>query len=143
MEKLLSDVVQEVLQLEADHMEWEVSILLVDDEEIRSLNREYRGIDRPTDVLSFAMAEDVEDLDFPEFMVPEDNYILGDIVISVETAQKQGREFGHSLEREMGYLAVHGMLHLLGYDHETEVERAQMRKKEEEVLLNLGLFREE
>ncbi|MCR6544029.1 rRNA maturation RNase YbeY [Dehalobacterium formicoaceticum] len=143
MEKLLSDVVAEVLKAEAEHMEWEVSILLVDDREISSLNRNYRGIDRPTDVLSFAMEEDLAGVDLPEFIVPEDNPILGDIVISVETAQRQGEEYGHSLEREMGFLTVHGMLHLLGYDHETEDERTEMRGKEEKVLLKLGLFREE
>ena len=96
----------------------EVSVSFVNDERIHELNKEYRDVDRPTDVLSFPMGEDgVYDLNNETGA-----YILGDIVISLETALKQASAYGHSLEREIGFLTVHSMLHLLGYDHETSQE---------------------
>lgn len=115
----------------------EVSVLLVDDAEIRRLNLQYRGIDSATDVLSFAM---MEGEDFPE-LTELDVVPLGDIVISLERAKAQGEEYGHSFEREVAFLTVHGMCHLLGYDHETEAERKIMREREESVLAKLGLVR--
>jgi len=110
----------------------EASILIVDNNYIQELNLIYRGQTTPTDVLSFAMnelGEDEPDIDFSG----EVN-VLGDIVISLEKALEQSQEYGHSLERELGYLVVHGMLHLLGYDHETEGERKLMRELEEKIL---------
>lgn len=110
----------------------EASILIVDNNYIQELNLIYRGQNTPTDVLSFAMnelGEDEPDIDFSG----EVN-VLGDIVISLEKALEQSQEYGHSLERELGYLVVHGMLHLLGYDHETEGERKLMRELEEKIL---------
>lgn len=139
MEKLLYQTANEVIHEEQPDMDPEISLLLVDDGAIQVLNRDYRGIDRPTDVLSFAMEDEREDM--PEFFVPEDNNILGDIVISLETAQRQAEEYGHSLEREICFLMVHGMLHLLGYDHGEESGRREMRAKEERILGRLGLFR--
>lgn len=141
MEKLLYDVANEVVRDEELNMDPEISLLLVDDQEIQSLNNTYRGINHPTDVLSFAMEDEIEGEDVPKFMILEENNILGDIVISLETAQRQAEEYGHSLEREMGFLTVHGMLHLLGYDHCTESESVKMRAQEEKILLQLGLFR--
>jgi len=141
MEKLLYDVANEVVQTEELNMDPEISLLLVDDQEIQSLNNKYRGINHPTDVLSFAMEDEIEGEDIPDFVVLEENNILGDIVISLETAQKQAEEYGHSLEREVGFLTVHGMLHLLGYDHCTEEESAKMRAQEERILAQLGLSR--
>jgi len=120
--------------------ETEVSLVLVDEEEIRSFNREYRGVDRPTDVLSFALNEGTSDepgYEAPEEMEP----VLGDIIISLETAEDQGRDYGHGLAREVAYLAVHGMLHLLGYDHQDEEARTEMRLMEERVLKDVGLDR--
>lgn len=117
--------------------EAEVSLTLVDNERIHALNRDYRGVDRPTDVLSFALQEETEE---PEIVDFEDD-LLGDIIISVERARAQAEEYGHSLERELVYLAVHGTLHLLGYDHETEEEKAEMRHQEETVMNRIGLFR--
>lgn len=141
MEKLLCDVVNTVIQTEKPDLDPEVSILLVDDQEIQSLNNTYRGLDQPTDVLSFAMEEDMAGDEVPDFFVSEDNNILGDIVISLETAARQAEEYGHSFEREAAFLTVHGMLHLLGYDHCTEEDRVEMRSREEEILTRLGLSR--
>ena len=114
-----------------------MSLMLVDDQRIHSLNLEYRGVDRPTDVLSFALQEESEE-------EPDSDYeddMLGDIVISAERAREQAEEYGHSFEREIVYLAVHGTLHLLGYDHEEEQDKQEMRSKEEEVMARLGLER--
>lgn len=123
----------------------EVDVTIVDDEEIHTLNREYRGMDKPTDVLSFALDDDGEEDDEPELNFagcePEE-HLYGDIIISAETAQRQAEEYGHGLEREMTYLAVHGMFHLLGYDHMTEEEKAVMRAKEEEALRAINLSEE-
>jgi probable rRNA maturation factor len=115
----------------------EISLMFVDDEQIQEMNRDYRQMDRSTDVLSFALCEDTTE---PEFHNEED-HLLGDIVISLETAKRQAEEYGHSLEREVAYLATHGCLHLLGYDHLTEDEQKEMRLKEEEVLNQIGLIR--
>jgi len=115
----------------------EVSLMLVDDLRIHALNREYRGVDRPTDVLSFALQEEMEEEPESEF---EDD-MLGDIVISVPRARAQAEEYGHSFERELVYLAVHGTLHLLGYDHEEAAEKEAMRHKEEEVMTVIKLVR--
>lgn len=139
MQKLLEKGLSAVLSLCDESDEAEVSLSLVTDDQIRQLNRDYRGIDRPTDVLSFALKED--NPQDPQVFGVQDN-LLGDIVISVERAQCQADEYGHSFERELLYLAIHGILHLLGYDHETEEERVTMRTKEEEVLDFLGLQRD-
>ncbi len=116
----------------------EVSIVLCDDPYIHALNRDYRGKDQPTDVLSFALnegeAEQIID-------GPAEN-LLGDIIISLDTAACQAEEYGHSLEREIAYLTVHGMLHLLGYDHEEEADKCEMRTEEEHILELLGIKRE-
>lgn len=117
----------------------EVSLTLTDDAHIWELNRTYRGVDRPTDVLSFALQE--QDEEEPDIFGYED-HTLGDIVISVERAREQAVEYGHSLEREIVYLAVHGTLHLLGFDHETDAEKEMMRQKEEAVMAILKLGRE-
>lgn len=116
----------------------EVVVTFVDDAEIKKLNNEFRNIDKSTDVLSFPLGEDGEyDLN------PETGaYSLGDVVISVEHAVAQSEEYGHSFERELAYLTVHSMLHLLGFDHVNGGEEAAlMRKTEEEVMTVLGLTR--
>ncbi len=117
----------------------EVSVSLVNDKEIHALNKEYRNIDRPTDVLSFPLGENgIYDED-PDTSA----YLLGDIVISFETALKQAKIYGHSLEREVGFLTVHSMLHLLGYDHEeSSLQERIMREKEEAILSELGISRD-
>ncbi|MEC0369899.1 rRNA maturation RNase YbeY [Paenibacillus chibensis] len=125
----------------------EVALTFVDDEQIHELNKEYRGIDRPTDVLSFAMNEFTdEELDIV-YELEEDEELqdmpdmLGDIIISVNRAQAQSEEYGHSLERELGFLFVHGFLHLLGYDHQDQESEAEMMGKQEAVLAEVGLIR--
>ena len=114
----------------------EVEVTFVDDEQIKEYNNEYRNIDKSTDVLSFPLGEDgVYDTN-PE----TNNKMLGDIVISGEHAISQGELYGHGLRREIAYLTVHSMLHLLGYDHVDEgIEKAKMREKEETILTKLGL----
>ena len=116
----------------------EVSVTFVDDEEIRRLNKQYRNIDRSTDVLSFPLGENgVYDIN-----MDTGAKLLGDIVISVPHAIDQAERYGHSLQREIGFLTVHSMLHLLGYDHEGGgIESVRMREKEETVLTKLGLKR--
>lgn len=112
----------------------EVSVVFVSNEYIHQLNLEYRGVDSPTDVLSFALEEGEPMPDAGE------EKILGDVVISLERAASQAGEYGHSFHREVAYLTTHGVLHLVGYDHQTDEEKAVMRRKEEAVLeaLNLG-----
>lgn len=139
LEQRLQDGLNAVAKLhDLDDMT-EVDITIVDDEEIHQLNRDYRGVDRPTDVLSFALDEDDEDE--PELLEGQ-LHLLGDIIISAETATRQAEEFGHGLEREIVYLAVHGLLHLLGYDHMVEEDKAIMRAKEEEALRAINLSEE-
>lgn len=108
----------------------EVSVVVTDDAKIQALNRQYRGIDRPTDVLSFPQEEGTTAFPRP----PGAPRQLGDIVISYDRVKAQAREYGHSERRELAYLAVHGLLHLLGFDHETEPERQRMRTAEEAAL---------
>lgn len=134
---MLNQAIQEAIRRSDGPEEAEVSLMLVDDQRIHALNLEYRGVDRPTDVLSFALQEETEEEPDLEF---EDD-LLGDIVISAERAREQAEEYGHSFERELVYLAVHGTLHLLGYDHEEEQDKLEMRNKEEEVMAKLGLER--
>ncbi len=125
-----------VLKLENFEGSVEVSVTLVNNAQIRELNSQYRDKDRVTDVLSFPMGENgVYDVD-PNTGAK----LLGDIVISMETAVEQADRFGHSLQREVGYLTAHSMLHLLGYDHEDNgLQRIRMREKEEQVMTQLGL----
>ena len=119
---------EEALTLEGRSLDTELSVSFVDMEEIHQLNNQYRGVDRPTDVLSFPMFEDEN---------------LGDVVICREKAEEQAKEFGHSYERELIYLFTHSIFHLLGYDHEVEEEKKEMRAKEEAVMTRLGISREE
>lgn len=119
----------------------EVSVVVADDQRLHELNRAYRGVDRATDVLSFPLFE-VEELR-EALESREAPLALGDVVISVERAASQGSDFGHGIRRELAFLAVHGLLHLLGYDHETDAERAEMRAREEQILSTLGLSRDE
>ena len=140
--KLLQEGLNSVARLNDLSEEAEVDVTIVDDEEIHTLNREYRGMDKPTDVLSFALDEDMADSDEPELVGGPEEHLFGDIIISAETALRQAEEYGHGLEREMTYLAVHGMFHLLGYDHMTEEEKMVMRAKEEEALRAINLSEE-
>lgn len=127
-----------VLELENFEGSAEVDVSLVDNALIQEINREQRQLDLPTDVLSFPLGEGGQYDKNPATGA----YMLGDIVLSVERAQVQAEEYGHSFQREVGYLTVHSMLHLLGYDHvEGGLEAVRMREKEEAVMLSVGLPR--
>ncbi|MBT1251334.1 rRNA maturation RNase YbeY [Bacillus licheniformis] len=117
----------------------EVSVTIVNNEEIQKINKEYRGKDYPTDVISFALEEDGEGE--VEIIGADMPPVLGDIIISVDKAREQAEEYGHSLMRELGFLTVHGFLHLLGYDHMTEEEEKEMFTKQKEILNRYGLSR--
>lgn len=136
LETFLERVVSKALAAEG-LARGEVSVVVTGDDEIQALNRAYRGIDAPTDVLSFPLDEPSE-APVGEQGPPLPVH-LGDVVISLQRARVQAEEYGHSLRREIGFLAVHGVLHLLGYDHETEEEQRAMRAREEAVLALLGL----
>ena len=116
----------------------EVSITLTNNAYIHELNKKYRQIDRPTDVLSFALNESDE----PEVEDGPEINVLGDIIISVERAEEQAAEYGHSVRRERAFLTVHGMLHLLGYDHMEEADRLEMEAEQKYVMEQLGIPRE-
>ena len=121
----------------------EVSVVLCDNARIKELNRDYRGIDESTDVLSFPQEElgEGEDVILQRSPELDELVVLGDVVISLEKAVEQAQSYGHSFEREVGFLLVHGLLHLLGMDHGTEEEQRQMREKEEQILTKLQLAR--
>ena len=120
----------------ADEATVEVALLFVSDEEMRALNLQFRGKNKPTDVLSWAQNEGES---FPQFADFAEENILGDIAIAVETAHRQARERHHSLQREIEFLCVHGALHLLGYDHQTSGERRAMWKWQEEIVARLAV----
>lgn len=122
-------------------------LLFVDAEEIRTLNSQHRGKDSVTDVLSFPTLENIcgkelKKADFPYDIDEDGNLFIGSVVICRERAKEQAEEFGHSYERELNYLLVHGLCHLLGYDHEEEADKRAMREKEERVLKKMGITRE-
>ncbi|MFM1538435.1 MULTISPECIES: rRNA maturation RNase YbeY [Helcococcus] len=132
LENKIEQALVETLKNTGYGTDYEISISVVDAEEIKQLNAEYRGNDNVTDVLSFPL--------FEREYIPEEG-MLGDIVICSERVKEQAKEFGHSEEREFVYLAVHSMLHLLGYDHMEEDEKIEMRSKEKEIMKNLGIFK--
>lgn len=127
--------IEEVLRVEKIEKNVEVSLSIVDKDEIHILNRDYRDVDRPTDVLSFPMDEEGFDNEGNPIL------LLGDIVICLDVARDQAADFGHSLEREIMYLICHSTLHLLGYDHIEEADKKEMRSKEKEIMKKLGVFK--
>ena len=144
----IENVIKEAVKTTLEVLDWGdvdciVDITVTDNENIREINREHRNIDRETDVLSFPQLEfspegevEVSDSDYLDGFL-----VLGDIVISLEKAKAQSEEYGHSLKREAGFLALHSALHLMGFDHETDSDRAEMRALEEEILLAMNLSR--
>ena len=141
-QQLIENCLQKAAQFE--EIKGEVVITLVNNERIHELNRDYRGVDRPTDVLSFALNEEGEgDM---EIFVEEsefDDYpnMLGDIIISIPRTKEQAQDYGPPFERELGFLAVHGFLHLIGYDHGTPEEEKDMFTRQENILQEVGLTR--
>lgn len=134
---LIRRAIEATLSYESYQNNAEISLTFTDNEGIRRLNCEFRGIDKPTDVLSFPLT------DYGATSVPIANEVcgsLGDVVISLERAYEQADEYGHSPEREIAFLTVHSMLHLLGYDHETsKADELDMRKRQTEILASIGL----
>lgn len=150
--KAVLDLIAEaVLEEEMCPYETQVNLLLTDDEGIREFNRQYRNIDAPTDVLSFPMIGFEREADFSVVEKNEGDYfdpdsgelILGDIIISIDRVKEQAVKYGHSLKREFAFLTAHSLLHLCGYDHMTERERAVMEEKQEKILSSLGITRKE
>lgn len=150
LETVIKDVIEYTLKEEKLFIDNEVSVIFIDNEEIRKINLEHRGIDKSTDVLSFPM------LHYPENKVFKDVYVnyefdqsdlydkrlvIGDVALSLEKAKQQSEEFGHSFIRECAYLTVHSILHLLGYDHMEQDPKDIMRKREEEILNNFKISR--
>lgn len=147
---IINEVCDYTLKEEGVTIQYQISLLFVDNKEIREINRDNRGIDNATDVLSFPMLEypknkvfkDVyKDNKFSEVYLDGDELVLGDMVLSLERAKEQSIEFNHSYIRETCYLVVHSILHLLGYDHMEEEEKKVMRKREEEILGGLNINR--
>lgn len=146
----LENTIKFALKEEEVDIPCEISLLFVDNEEIRGINNDTRNIDRATDVLSFPML-DFEDkkvfkdiyknYEFDETFMDGEELVLGDIVLSLEKALEQSEEFNHSFEREASYLVVHSVLHLLGYDHMEDEEKKVMRDREEEILNKLNILR--
>ncbi|MFC0270048.1 rRNA maturation RNase YbeY [Metabacillus herbersteinensis] len=137
--KIIEEVLQLAAELESVTQNAEISVTFVSNERIQEVNRDYRGKDQPTDVISFALEEmgegeiEVIGVDMPQ--------VLGDIIISIPRAKEQAEEYGHTFIRELGFLAVHGFLHLLGYDHETKADEEIMFNKQKELLDHYGLKR--
>ncbi|MBP2033042.1 putative rRNA maturation factor [Clostridium algifaecis] len=143
LENTIKDVIQHALDVEDVKIPCEVSVIFIDNDSIRTINKENRNIDKVTDVLSFPMLEYPEgkvfkqcylEYEFDESDMDNGNLVLGDIALSLEKAEEQSTEFGHSFLREACYLTVHSVLHLLGYDHMKEDEKKLMREREEEIL---------
>jgi len=143
-------IIEYTLEKEQVNIKTEISVIFIDNDEIMKINGEQRGINKVTDVLSFPM------LHYPKGKVYKEVYlgfnfgaedlndgelILGDVVISLEKAKEQSEEFGHSFFREVSYLTVHSILHLLGYDHMVDEDKAKMRPREEEILENFNIRR--
>ena len=138
--ELVEKLLQHAAKVEAIEEGSEVSITFVTNEAIHEINREYRDKDQPTDVISFALEEMGEgEVQIIGEGIPR---ILGDIIISTDRTREQAEEYGHSFERELGFLAVHGFLHLLGYDHMTEADEKEMFGKQDEILSSFGLSRD-
>lgn len=151
LKNILFKTIETALKEEEVTQKCELSLLFVDNDEIREINRENRNIDRETDVLSFPMLEYEEEKVFKEMyknyefdasFLDGDTLVLGDIVLSLEKAEQQSKEFNHSFYREASYLVVHSVLHLLGYDHMEEDDKKRMRKREEEILNSLDIRRD-
>ena len=151
-EKVLKLVIEKALEQEKCPYECEVNLTFTDNNGIRELNRDFRDLDIPTDVLSFPMVDyeapaDFSHLDSDEavamYFNPESGeLLLGDIVISIERTREQAKEYGHSLKREIAFLTAHSMLHLMGYDHMADDERIIMEQKQEKILNTLGITRD-
>jgi probable rRNA maturation factor len=150
LEDILINVIDYALKQEQVLIDYEVSVIFIDNEQIREINKNYRNIDNETDVLSFPMLEYESqkvfkdmylNYSFGESDLNEGRLVLGDIALSLEKAMEQSRDYGHSFLREAAYLTVHSVLHLLGYDHMQEEDKKLMRTREEEMLQKFDIIR--
>ncbi|EJO5347199.1 rRNA maturation RNase YbeY [Clostridium botulinum] len=146
----IKEIIDYALKEERVNIDYEISVVFIDNDNIKEINKDCRNIDKVTDVLSFPMLNYEEgkvfkdiylDYKFDESDLDEGNLVLGDIALSLERAQEQSKEFGHTFLRETCYLTIHSVLHLLGYDHMKEDEKVIMRKREEDILKNFNLQR--
>lgn len=136
----LKNLIEYAAEMEEVNQDAELSITFVNNSQIQDINRDYRQKDQPTDVISFAMQETGEDeIEIVGEELPEH---LGDIIVSIEKAKEQAQEYNHSYKRELGFLIVHGFLHLLGYDHQTVEEEKEMFERQEHILEEFGLKRD-
>ena len=148
-EQIIEDVVNESLDFEKCPYEVEVNVILTDNEAIQEINREHRGIDAPTDVLSFPLVDYETPSDFSHLEEAVEDYfnpetgelMLGDIVVSVDKVKEQAEKYGHSETRELAFLVAHSMLHLCGYDHMEEAERILMEERQSKILEGKGYVR--
>lgn len=143
--KLIKIAIDLCMKSEKLVKDYEVSVIIVDDDEIKAINKEHRDIDKSTDVLSFPMVEFVNGeliSDEGDYDMDLDELMLGDIIISAETAKRQAIEYGHSFEREIAFLTAHSCFHLLGYDHMIEDEEKVMINKQEDILRQMSLTRQ-
>ncbi len=150
LETVIKDVIEYTLREEKLFIDNEVSVIFIDNEEIKEINLKQRGIDKITDVLSFPMLNYPDNKVFKDVYVNyefdqsdlyDDKLVIGDVALSLEKSKQQSEEFGHSFNRECAYLTVHSILHLLGYDHMEEAQKNIMRKREEEILNNFNISR--
>lgn len=150
LETVIKDVIEYTLKEEKLLVDNEVSVIFIDNEEIRQINLKQRGIDQITDVLSFPMLHYPENKVFKEVFIDyefdqndlyDERLVLGDVALSLEKAKEQSEEFAHSFIRECAYLTVHSILHLLGYDHMEDAQKDIMRKREEEILSTFKIYR--
>ncbi len=150
LENKIEDIIEYTLKEEGVNIPFEISIIFIDNKEIRKINKEQRDIDKATDVLSFPMLDYEDGKIFKEMYLDyefdfcdlnEGNLVLGDMALSLEKAAEQAEEYGHSFIREVMYLVVHSILHLLGYDHMEEEDKVLMRKREEEILNKFNINR--
>lgn len=137
-EEIIKNVLNEMAKVYGLEEDEELSVLLCDNACIHQLNLQYRYIDRPTDVLSFALNENMQEVE-----TNNASKLLGDLIISLDKVAEQAEEYGHSFERELAYLTVHGCLHILGYDHMDAAEKKEMRTEEEFILTKLNYLRED
>lgn len=148
-QEIIERVIETAIEYENCPYEAEIEVILTDNLSIQEINQQHRGIDSPTDVLSFPMIDYKIPSNFSHLEEEAQDYfnpetgelLLGDIVISVEKVMEQAEKYGHSTERELAFLVAHSMLHLFGYDHMEEAERKEMEKKQEEILNKLGIER--
>lgn len=148
-EKIIRDIAEAAIDYEKCPYECEISVLITDNDGIHEINKEQRGIDAPTDVLSFPMLEypapadfdSIDEDDFSLFNPDTGELLLGDIVLNQDRIESQAREYGHAEKRELAFLVAHSMLHLLGYDHMEDGERLEMERRQSEILTGKGYTR--